>query len=100
MYILKERRRTSIQGHKHPVRNYQALVNLKTAMRFDSKKNCDCKPTERRPQYSTLIRISIGALHTDRMFLIKNRRRDSVMSASRAVAKVTVDRHRPMTVRY
>lgn len=56
--------------------------------------------TVRRPQYSTLIRTSIGQLHTDKRFLTRNSRRDSVTSAMRATANVRVDRVRPMTVRY
>lgn len=56
--------------------------------------------TKRRPQYKTLITTSRGALHVDRMFLTRNSRRDEVISASSATAKVSVDNDRPITVRY
>lgn len=54
----------------------------------------------RRLQYRTLISTSMGALHTDSMFLVRNRHRESVTSESRATIKVTVDKVRPITVRY
>jgi hypothetical protein len=47
-----------------------------------------------------LMSTSIGALQMDSRFLTRNRRGDSVISASRPMVKVRVARERPMTVRY
>lgn len=51
------------------------------------------------PQYKTLIKTSIGALVTERMFFDLNRRVDSVRSASSPVTNVKVARQRPRMVK-
>ena len=56
--------------------------------------------TARIPQYSRLMSTSSGALHTDKTFLIRNSRRESVISAREPKAKVIVASARPMMVRY
>lgn len=52
------------------------------------------------PQYSTLIRHSIGALATLKKFFSWNNRCDKVRSASSPTANVAVAIDRPMMVRY
>lgn len=52
-----------------------------------------------RPQYKILIRTSIGALVTERMFFSLKRRVDKVISASRPIKKVKVARLRPRMVK-
>jgi hypothetical protein len=56
--------------------------------------------TARRPQYSRLIRHSIGALATLSAFLTANRLRLRVRSANRPTAVVSVAMDKPMIVRY
>ena len=46
------------------------------------------------------MRISMGALVTDRAFLIMNSVFDMLRSARRPIVKVRVARDRPMMVRY
>jgi hypothetical protein len=46
------------------------------------------------------MRTSIGALHTERMFLARNRVGDAVMSAQMPAVKVKVAMRRPRMVRY
>lgn len=55
---------------------------------------------DRSPQYSRLMRTSIGALAMEREFFTVNSGRDEVKSASSPVIKVRVVRDRPMMVRY
>jgi len=47
-----------------------------------------------------LIKTSKGALQTERAFLMRKRRLESVISAREPKAKVMVARDRPMIVRY
>lgn len=51
------------------------------------------------PQYKMLIRTSSGALHRDRLFLMRKRWGERVRSESRPKMKVRVDIARPMMVR-
>lgn len=56
--------------------------------------------TARMPQYNIVIRHSIGALATLSAFLMRNRRRLIVMSASKPTKKVLAAKESPMMVRY
>jgi hypothetical protein len=55
--------------------------------------------TARSPQYNKLISASKGALHTDKRFFTRKRRRESEMSARKPTTKVKVDIERPRMVR-
>lgn len=57
------------------------------------------KHTPLRPQYKILIRTSMGALVTERIFLTLNSRVDMVMSASSPITKVKVARLKPRIVK-
>ena len=47
-----------------------------------------------------LIRISKGAAQTEKMFLVRKRSFEELMSAREPQAKVRVAKERPMMVRY
>jgi hypothetical protein len=63
------------------------------------KKEKKRKHTSFKPQYKMLIKTSMGALVTDRTFLILNSRVDNVISASKPMTKVTVARQSPRMVK-
>lgn len=81
-----------------PVWENESLINL--FCQLDVEKFTQVlEHTPLRPQYKILIRTSIGALVTDRIFLTLKSRVDMVISARSPITKVKVARLKPRIVK-
>ena len=89
---------TGIERDICPVWDNQACINLKIVR--NCLMNRDELQTRRRPQYRMLMSTSRGVLQIERRFFARNNRGESVISARRPIAKVTVASVRPITVKY